>query len=461
MMNPTQKKSCISEDLTNTTTLDTLIRDGLILPLSPDYPEYFRGSVGIRGDKIVYIQASESAQLPSAKKIIEARGRLVMPGLINAHIHGAMTLFRGLADDLPLQVWLEKHIFPAEAGFLSSESVYWGTLLACAEMLLSGTTTCADGYFFMNAAAKAYARSGLRALVCQGVLDFSIPGIPDPLDNISAAARFVDTWEKFSPLIQTGIFCHSPYTCSSETLRNVKKICLEKGVPFFIHAAETRDEVFQISSREGKTPIRYLQALGLLDRRTVIVHGVHVDGPEMEALAQSGTALVHCPESNMKLASGIAPVVEMMGKGIPVGLGTDGCASNNDLDLFKEMDTAAKLQKVHYGDPAVMEARKVVQMATSRGAAVLGLAHQVGTLEIGKKADLILVDMTGPHWVPCYDPFSHLVYAARGSDVLSVMIAGKMAVENRKILSFDLNEVLDKVNWFSRQISNERTSLLR
>jgi 5-methylthioadenosine/S-adenosylhomocysteine deaminase len=441
---------------TDHVSLDILIKDGLILPLSPDYPEYFKGSVGIRGDQITLIQRSDSPDLPPARKIIEARGRLVMPGLINGHTHGAMTLFRGLADDLPLQTWWEKHIFPAETRFVNPETVYWGTLLAGAEMLLSGTTTCADGYFFMEEGARAYAQAGMRALVCQGVLDFPIPGVAHPRDNISAAARFVDTWKGVSPLIETGIFCHSPYTCSSETLLKVKKICLEKGVPFFIHAAETRDEVFQVSSREGKTPVRYLQALGLLDRRTVIVHGVHVDAREMEALAETGTALVHCPESNMKLASGIAPIAEMAVKGIPVGLGTDGCASNNDLDLFGEMDTAAKLQKVHTGDPTALEARQVVQMVTSRGATVLGLAPWVGTLEIGKKADLILVDMTGPHWVPCYDPFSHLVYAARGTDVDSVIIDGKMVVEGRKITTFDLEEVLDRVKGFSRQIGAGR-----
>ncbi|MBA4395406.1 MAG: hypothetical protein C0407_17795 [Desulfobacca sp.] len=305
----------------------------------------------------------------------------------------------------------------------------------------------------MDQAVKAVDRSGLRALLCQGVLDFPIPGVPDPAQNSALAGRFVDTWAGFSSRIQTGIFCHSPYTCSSETLRKVKSLCRQKGVPFFIHVAETREEVSQIQSREGRTPIEYLQALDLLDRQTVAVHAIHLNSREIETLAQTGTAVVHCPESNMKLASGVAPIAQMLKQGIRVGLGTDSSASNNDLDLFKEMDTAAKLEKVHSMDPSLLNARTVLALATSQGADILGLGIQVGSIEIGKDADIVLLDLLTPHLVPCHNPFSLLVYAAQGSDVHSVMIAGRMVVENRQILTFDLSEVLGQVTRISQWIS--------
>ena len=435
--------------------LDYLIQDGLILPLSPDHPEAFIGSIGIQGTEIVFIQSEDSSlQAPPAKKIIDARGFLVMPGLVNTHTHGAMTLFRGLADDLPLKTWLEQFIFPAEKRFVNPDSVFWGTLLACAEMMMSGTTTFADGYFHMDEAVKAVDLAGMRAVICQGVLDFPIPGIPDPAQNIPTAGRFVDRWQGFSPRIHPGIFCHSPYTCSPETLQTVKSLCREKQVLFFIHAAETQEEVALVQSLYGKTPINHLDGLGLLDERSVVVHAVHIDSREMEILSQSRTAVAHCPESNMKLASGIAPVVEMLKKGVLVGLGTDGCASNNDLDLFKEMDTAAKLEKVHRLDPTVMKARTVLRMATISGAGVLGLRSQIGSLEVGKQADLILLDLNKPHLTPCYDPFSLIVYSVQGSDVHSVMIAGRMVMEDRKILTFDLDEVLKRVTRLSRSIGS-------
>lgn len=438
-------------------TLDYLIRDGRILSLAPNFPESFIGSIGIQGDKIVFLEPQGSSiPRPPAKKVIDARGFLIMPGLVNTHTHGAMTLFRGLADDLPLKTWLEDFIFPAEGRHVTPDSVYWGTLLACAEMIQSGTTCFADGYFFMDGAVKAAASAGMRALLCQGVLDFPLPGVPDPAQNIPIARRFVETWQGFSPLISTGIFCHSPYTCSPETLQTVKTLCRKLAVPFFIHAAETREEVSLIHSLYGKTPIDHLHHLNLLDTNTIIVHAVHLTDREMDLLSGSGSAVAHCPESNMKLASGIAPVVEMLRRKIPLGLGTDGCASNNNLDLLQEMDTAAKLEKVHYLDPTVMDAHTMVRMATRSGAGCLGLGNATGSLEIGKKADLILLDLIKPHLIPCYDPFSLLVYAAQGSDVHSVMIGGKMVMEDRKILTFDVSEARDQVIRIGQRIAAGR-----
>jgi 5-methylthioadenosine/S-adenosylhomocysteine deaminase len=391
-----------------------------------------------------------------ARKIMDAQGGAVLPGLINVHTHAAMTLFRGLADDLPLKTWLEEIIFPAESRFVNPDSVYWGTLLACAEMLLSGTTTCADGYFCLDGVVKAVDRSGMRSILCQGVVDFPAPGIPDPAQNVLEAERFVEKWSGFSSRIKPGIFCHSPYICSPDTIRTVKEICRKKQVSFFIHAAETQEERSLIKTRYGKTPIRHLDNLRVLDDRTVVAHAVHVDSEEIEILAQTGTGVAHCPESNMKLASGIAPVVEMLNRGVLVGLGTDGCASNNDLDLFQEMDTAAKVGKVRYMDPTVMNARTVLRMATIDGARVLDLDKQIGSLEVGKKADVIFLDLNQPHLVPGYDPFSLLVYSARGSDVQAVMVDGRMLMENRKIMTFDPEEVMDQVRLISGEIVSRK-----
>jgi 5-methylthioadenosine/S-adenosylhomocysteine deaminase len=434
-------------------TFDYLIKDGLILSLSADYPETFIGHLGIQGSEIKLIQLREDrSPLPPAKKVIDGENFLIMPGLINAHTHSPMTLFRGLADDLPLKTWLEEFIFPAEAKYITPDSVYWGSLLACAEMIFSGTTTFADGYFFMEEVVKAVEQSGMRGLICQGVLDFPIPGSSDPSENITMARRFVDNCSNYSSRISTGLFCHSPYTCSPETLVAVKTFCRLKGVPFFIHAAETQDEVALILSQYGRRPVEHLEALDLLDDRTIIVHGVHLTPAEMDQLVRSGSAVVHCPESNMKLASGITPVAELIRRGIPVGLGTDGCASNNNLDIFQEMDTAAKLGKVHTLDPTVMNARTVLEMATIKGAKIMGLESQIGSFELGKKADLIFLDRFKPHLIPCYNPFSMLVYSAQGADVHSVMVNGTMIMENRRILTFDLKEVLEQVTQIGQKI---------
>jgi 5-methylthioadenosine/S-adenosylhomocysteine deaminase len=437
--------------------LDTLIQGGPILTLSSRFPDPFYGCIGIREDKIVYVAPEDpSLPPPPARRYLEAQGHLILPGLVNAHTHAAMTLFRGLADDLPLKVWLEEHIFPAESRYINPESVYWGTLLACAEMILSGTTTFADGYFCQDGAVRAVERAGMRAVLCQGVIDFPAPGVMDPAQNIGTAERFIEKWEGFSPLIRPGIFCHSPYTCSDKTLTTVKEFCRKKDLPYFIHAAETREEVSLIQAKTGKTPIRHLQALNLLDQRTVAVHAIHVDFEEMDLLAAAETAVVHCPESNMKLASGKAPIMEMLKRKVTVGLGTDGTASNNDLDLLKEMDTAAKLEKVYYLDPTALDAHRVLKMATLGSAQVLGWEREIGSIEPGKQADLIGIDLSSPHLFPCYDPFSTLVYSAQGSDVRWVMIGGRLVMEKGKILSFDLEEVLDRVRRLSRTIQKER-----
>jgi 5-methylthioadenosine/S-adenosylhomocysteine deaminase len=439
-------------------SLDLFIKNCLIVTMNSGLEIFWHGALAIRGDTIVAVGPEKELQgmEAGAGKILDVQGGIVLPGLINAHTHAAMTLFRGLADDLPLKTWLEEFIFPAEARYVNPDSVYWGTLLACAEMIRSGTTAFADGYFCLDGVVKAVDLSGMRGLLCQGVVDFPAPGVPDPAQNVLEAERFVEKWAGYSSSIHPGIFCHSPYVCSTETIRTVKEICGRRRVSFFIHAAETGEERSLIKSRYGKTPIHYLDNLQVLDAQTVVIHAVHVDSEEIEVLARTGTAVAHCPESNMKLASGIAPVVEMLNKGVLVGLGTDGCASNNDLDLFKEMDTAAKLGKIRYLDPTVMDARTVLRMATMEGARILGLEKEIGSLEIGKKADIIILDLNQPHLVPCYDPYSLLVYSARGADVQSVMIGGRMVMENKKILTFDQEEVMDRVRRIGKEIVSRK-----
>jgi 5-methylthioadenosine/S-adenosylhomocysteine deaminase len=363
-----------------------------------------------------------------------------------------MTCFRGLADDLPHQEWLHEHIFPAEAHHVSEETVYWGTMLAVVEMIKSGTTTFCDGYFCEDGAARAVTASRIRAIVAQGVIDFPAPGVPDPRTNVKAAEAFVFRWQGNSPHLIPSIFCHSPYTCSPETLTGAKEVCRQHGILFQIHLAETMNEVDEIQKRYGRRPVEHLRALGLLDEETLCHHAVWISEEEIELLAQSGVGISHNPESNMKLASGVAPLPRMLNAGVKVGLGTDGCASNNNLDMFQEMDTAAKLHKVYWGDPTLCSAVQVVAMASSGGASALGMRGELGSLEPGKKADIITIDLNQPHLTPIYEPCSHLVYAARGADVRDVIIDGRMVMRQRQLLDIDEEEIMGKVREIASRI---------
>jgi 5-methylthioadenosine/S-adenosylhomocysteine deaminase len=311
-------------------------------------------------------------------------------------------------------------------------------------MILSGTTSCCDGYFFEDEVASAVYMSGMRAVLGQGVIDFPAPGVPDPSNNIKNAVAFTEKWKKVSPLITPSIFCHSPYTCSIETLKKAKDAAASKGLLFQIHAAETRTEQDQIKSEHQTTPVQFLDRIGILDQNTLLVHTVWVDDDDIESIAKRRAKVSHNPESNMKLASGIAPVADFIKAGISVGLGTDGCASNNNLDLFAEMDMAAKLHKVNALDPTVMDARTVLNMATIGGAKAIGLDDNIGSLEAGKQADIIIIDIDKPHLVPMYNPVSHIVYSARGSDVRDVLVAGRILVRDHNLLSIDLEEILEK-----------------
>jgi len=423
-----------------------VIHNGTVITMNSDFDIINNGFLCIKNDKLAKIEPLENdAPLPEGDKIIDARGGIIMPGLVNTHTHLPMALFRGLADDLPLSKWLNEYIFPAEANHIHPESVRLGALLSGAEMLLSGTTTCCDGYFYEDHVAAAMNDIGMRTILGQGVIDFPAPGVPNPEGNIDNAITFILKWKNISPLITPSIFCHSPYTCSEATLKKAKEAADANGVLFQIHAAETKDEYVSIQTKHHITPIKYLDKIGILDQNTLLVHAVWLDDDDIEIIAKRRANVSHNPESNMKLASGIAPVPALLKAGVTVGLGTDGCASNNNLDLFSEMDTAAKLHKVNAMDPTLMDAVTVLKMATIEGARSLGLQDITGSLEIGKQADVIIIDTHKPHLVPVYNPVSHIVYAAQGSDVKDVIVNGNVLLRNRELFTLDIEDILGKV----------------
>lgn len=432
--------------------LDIVIQGGTLLTLSATMEIIHDATIGIKDGRIVLVDKDRSVP---ADKIIDAKGDLVLPGLINTHTHLPMVCFRGLADDLPLMDWLNHHIFPMEARFVNKKMVYDGSLLAMAEMILSGTTTFCDGYFFENQIAEAVQACGMRAVVSQGFADFATPDNPRYEKMMAAACRFVSRWQPCAPMITPAFFCHSPYTCSPQTLVNVKAAAREAGILYLIHLLENRDEIETIEKRYGKKPVQHLYDLGVLDDRTIAVHCNWISPEDIALFANLGVGVSHNPVSSMKLASGVAPVPQMMEKGVTVGLGTDGSASNNAMDLFREMDTAAKIHKVTLLDPTVMSAETVVRMATIDGARLLGLDHLIGSIEVGKRADIIILDMNQPHLTPLYNPYSQLVYAARGADVKTSIINGKIVMEDRNLLTIDLPAVMNNVRDIAAHIAKE------
>lgn len=446
---------------------DLLICGGRVLTLDEKDSILDPGDIAISGNSIVEIGPGLSKKY-SGFEILDAGGQLVMPGLVNAHTHAAMSLLRGLADDLALMDWLKSYIFPAESRFMSPEHVYLGTLLACLEMIKSGTTTLCDGYFFETEAARAVQEAGLRGVMAQGIIDFPSPGAPTPQEGLQQAERFINQW-KTSDRITPALFCHSAYTCCPQTLQETRKLAQKYHVPFCIHLSETQQEIHEITHRYGKRPVQHLADLGILqanpaqtnpaqthlaDETVIAVHCVWLAPEEIDLLHKLRVKVVHVPESNMKLASGIAPVPALLQRGVTVGLGTDGCASNNDLDLFREMDTAAKLHKISTQDPTALEARKVVHMATRGGANVLGLGSEIGSLEVGKKADLIVIDLQKPHLLPLYNLYSQLVYSFSGADVNTVVVNGNILMRNRRFLHLEEDKILERITDLSCEIQN-------
>ncbi len=412
-----------------------ILVNGLILS-DPDHPEVLpHGKTEIIGNRLGSVNLPND--LPTGwDGVIDCSNCLLMPGLINCHTHAAMSLLRGLADDLNLDRWLNDYIFPAEAQHVDSRFVYLGTMLSAVEMALNGITTFADGYFHMEMAAQASIEVGLRAVIGQGILD-----VPTPDASVSGswkerAGRFLASCPD-DPLITPAFFCHSPYLCRPETLRAAAELARNNGLLIFSHVSETTWEVSEIKSRYRSGPVAHLDGLGVLGEDFVAVHAIHVSDQEQEMLCKSGTKVVHCPESNMKLASGAAPIQDMIRRGVTIGIGTDGPASNNNLDLFEEMRSASFMAKLRSNDPEALNARTVLRMATSSGARVLGMADRIGSLEPGKLADVIVVDLNRPHLFPMYDPISDLVYAGRGSDVRDVIVNGKFVVRSGRLTTVD------------------------
>lgn len=434
-----------------------LIKNGMIITMDPDFKIIKKGWVGIKNSRIEKVGTG----IPEPDAVItgewiDAKGGIIMPGLINTHTHLPMSMFRGFADDLPLETWLNDHIFPAETRFVTPENVKWATRLSCAELLLSGTTTCCDGYFYEDDVAQAVSETGLRAVLGQGVIDFPAPGVPDPAKNIEAAISFVEKWKDRHPLIEPSIFCHSPYTCSDKTLKSAKAATKKRDVLFQIHVAETADEIEKIPDGKGISPVAYLDRIGVLDKRTLAVHAVWLYEEDIRILERRRTPVSHNPESNMKLASGIAPVPELIKAGICVGLGTDSAASNNNLDLFLEMDTAAKLHKANTHDPTIMDAQTVLAMATIKGAEAIGMKNRIGSIEKGKQADIIILDTRTPDLTPMYHPISHLVYSATGAHVRDVLVGGKQVVRNRRLVTMDIQKVMQAVNDIGRDVKGAK-----
>ena len=433
---------------------DIAITGGTLMTMSAGMEIIENSIVGIKDGLIVAVGQNDDQGCIGLKtrETIDASGCIVMPGLVNTHTHLPMVCFRGMADDLPLMEWLTKHIFPAEARFVNKKMVYNGATLAMAEMILSGTTTFCDGYFFEDTITEAVNAAGIRAVVSQGFADFATPDNPRFDKMMAAAKRFVTRWQSQAPMITPAYFCHSPYTCSPETLVNVKEAAHEAGILYLIHLLENKDEIETILNRYGKKPVQHLLDLAVLDDQTVAVHCNWLTEEDMSIFAGQGVKVSHNPESSMKLAAGVAPVPEMLKHGIKVGLGTDGCASNNDLDMFREMDTAAKIHKVTSLDPTVMSAQTVLKMATLGGAQVLGLDKFIGSVEIGKHADIILVDMNQPHLTPLYNCYSQLVYAARGADVKTSIISGKVVMKDRQLSTIDLPKAMENVRIIAADI---------
>ncbi len=424
------------------TEVDLLIRGGTVVSMDAEERVLSGGSVAIRGDRIVAVLDS-TAPLPPARETIDAAGHLVIPGLINAHGHAAMTLLRGIADDLKLLEWLEDHIFPAESKNVSPEFVYWGTLLGCVEMARSGTTTYVDMYMFEGEAARATERAGIRGVLGQSVIGFPVPDYRTPEEALAGARAFIERYRSH-PLIIPSVAPHALYTTPLAIVERARDLAREYGVPLQIHAVEPPEENDQMMQKLGKRTIDALADAGILGPGTILHHAIWLSEEDIRTIARYGASTSHNPESNMKTASGVSPVPDLLAAGVAVGLGTDGPASNNNLDMFEEMDTAAKLHKLVHQDPTVMPAKTVFRMATLGGAKALGIADRVGSLEAGKLADVVLVDTRAPELTPLYDVYSHLVYAAKGGNVSTVVVNGKIVVRNRRMETVDEAEVLAK-----------------
>jgi len=434
--------------------VDYIICGDYVLPMDEGFTVIKDGAIAVSGTNILEVGTSkEISKKYASEAIIMGEGKAVFPGLINTHTHAAMVYFRGIADDLPLKEWLENHIWPAENRWLGPEFISDAIELACLEMLKGGVTTYNDMYFYEDAAGKVTKKIGMRAVLGVGILDFPSKSANTSDEYFANAESFIKNW-KGDELITPCIAPHALYTCGTESLKRARRIADKYDIPIHIHLSETKWEVNEIKNRYRMTPVEYLDSLGFLDEKVLAAHCIWVEDDEIDLLAKRKVGVSHCMESNLKLASGFAPVVTMLMAGIKVTFGTDGAASNNDLNILSEMSTTAKVHKALSNNPTVLDAKTVLLMATKWSAEVLGLGDKIGSIEKGKIADIVTINLKKPHLTPMYDVYSHIVYAAMASDVDTVMVNGKVVVNNSKFCNGDEEKILAKAKEWEGKINS-------
>jgi len=434
-------------------TVDVIVSGGIVVTMDSARAIIPDGSVAVRGDSILAVGSrAEIESRYRAAQVIDARGHLVLPGFINGHTHVPMTLFRGLHDDVTLNDWLYKYIFPAEAKNVNEAFVRWGTRLAAAEQIRAGVTTFADMYYFEDAIAEETKAAGMRGVLGETFIDFPAPDNKSEAEMLAYTEKFLKRWQG-DPLIHAAAAPHSIYTCSKKTLQDAAALARKYHAPILIHVAEMKKEWEDSEKANGMSPVQYLEKIGVLGPDIVAAHCIFVDEADRKVLAERGTGCVHNPSSNMMIASGVSPVPEMRAAGVAVGLGTDGPAgSNNDLDLMEEIDLAAKLAKISKMDPLALGAKDVVAMATIDGARALHMEKEIGSLEAGKKADLVLISLNEPNAVPMYDVYAQIAYSLKGSDVDTVLIGGCVVMRDRKLLTVDEPAVLEKAREYGMAV---------
>jgi len=434
--------------------VDLIIPGGTVVTMNGSRVIYDDGAIAVKGDTIIAVGPSaEVAAKYSAVQTIDANRKLVFPGFINGHTHVPMTLFRGLHDDVTLNDWLYKYIFPAEAKNVNEEFVRWGTRLAAAEQIRAGVTTFADMYYFEDAVAEETKAAGMRGVLGETFIDFPAPDNKSEAEALAYTEKFLKRWQG-DPLIHAAAAPHSIYTCSQKTLQDAAALARKYHAPILIHTAEMKKEWEDSQKQNGMSSVQYLDKIGVLGPDVVSAHCIFVDETDRKTLAQRQVGCVHNPSSNMMIASGVSPVAEMRAAGVAVGLGTDGPAgSNNDLDLMEEMDLAAKLAKITRMDPLALNAKAVVEMATIEGARALHLEKEIGSLEVGKKADLTVISLDEPNAVPMYDIYAQLAYALKASDVETVVIGGRVVMRDRKLLTVNEKAAIAKAREYKKSIA--------
>jgi len=432
---------------------DLIVFGGTLVTMDPEKRIIENGALAIKNGEIVAVgKAEEILRKYQSKSKINAAGKVIIPGLINTHTHIPMVLFRGIADDMDLQEWLTKYIFPAEARNVNEEFVRVGTRLGLAELIKGGTTTYCDMYYFEDAIAEETVKAGVRAVLGQTLIDFPAPDNKTFDDALKYTESFIKKW-KNNRLVIPAVAPHAPYTVSQEHLIRTRELADKYDVPLVIHLAEAETETeFIKKNHNGLTPVSYVDSIGFFNRKTIAAHVIQVNEEEIEILKRNDVGVAHNPQSNMKLAAGIAPVPLMLKNGLRIGLGTDGAASNNDLSLWEEMDTAAKIHKVFTKDPKVVSAEQVFAMATIGGARALHLENLIGSLEVGKRADVVIVDFDSVHQTPMYNVYSHLVYATKASDVDTVIVEGKVLMRQKRLLTLNENAIKREANLYKQKI---------